>query len=108
MWRELVTRLETALYPELQRLEPLERAAAKAHAAEEPFDVVEWLGIAFGIVAVTAMTRYRLPGTEILDRLAMMLVNFAIAIPLLGILIGPFLVRRTRRGLARGRNRKTR
>lgn len=100
MWQHV----ENLLYPELSSIAPHHRGAALRHAREEPFDLVEWGGILFGIVVATAATRYGSAGLGVVERLSMLTLNFAVAVPLLILLVGPFLVRRTRRGLTRQLN----
>ena len=68
-------------------------------AGRIPFDVIELLGIAFGLVLTVSITRYALQEAGTLERVAAAALNFAVAVPLLALLIGPFLVRRVRRGL---------
>lgn len=100
-WRTFIARLELALYPELQGLAARERASARAQAAQEPLDYLEWGGILIGIVVATGLTRYSSDGMGASERLAALMLNFVIAVPILAAIVGPFLVRRTRRGLAR-------
>jgi hypothetical protein len=92
-------RLTYCLYPELRALPEAERQAALDRAKEMPFDVVELLGMAAGLVAVTAMTRYGVGGFEASGRFILAMVNFLVAIPLLVAAVGPFVLRRSRRGL---------
>jgi hypothetical protein len=91
--------LEVLLYPQLRRFPAQERAQALRKAREATFDVVELVGIALGLVLVTALTRYQAEAYDALERVAAVLVNFVIAIPLLLVFVVPFLVRRVRRGL---------
>ena len=96
-WRDI----EMFLYPELKAIAPHHRDRALKQAKEEPFDFLEWAGILVGIVIAVGVTRYSAAGLGIVERLAAALANFAIAVPLIIVLVGPFLVRRTRRGLQR-------
>ena len=48
---------------------------------------------------VGALTSFALPAAFSLDRIAIVAANLLIALPLLALTAGPFLVRRTRRGL---------
>jgi hypothetical protein len=48
---------------------------------------------------VTALTRYALPDPTLPTRTAAALLNAAVALPLLVLLLGPFHLRRLRRGL---------
>jgi hypothetical protein len=91
--------LAELLYPELRALPPEQRERALGRAKEWPFDVVELLGMAAGLVLVTAFTRYGVDYLDVGGRFALAVLNFLVAIPLLALAAGPFLVRRTRRGL---------
>lgn len=86
------------LYPELEQVEPRVRAAALARARERELDGVEWTGIGLAMVLAVVATRYSVP-EDIAHRFASAVANFAIAVPLLVVLAGPFHVRRVRRGL---------
>lgn len=55
------------------------------------------------LVLVVSVTRYSVAGFGLVDRFAFMLANFLVAVPLLVVTVGPFLVRRTRRGLQKHR-----
>lgn len=91
--------IERFLFPELEQIAPQHRARALEQARAQSFDLVEILGILLGLVITTALTRYGLMDAQIADRLLAALANFAVALPLLAVLAGPFLIRRTRRGL---------
>lgn len=103
-----VKRLWPALLPELRQFPESEREQALQRARETSLDVIELVGMAVGLVAVTALTKYSVPDASMSSRFAMALINFAVAMPLLVAALGPFHVRRLRRGLraqlrARGR-----
>jgi hypothetical protein len=87
------------LLPELRRFPPEEQDCALAKARETVLDVPELIGMAFAVVAVTALTQYSLADASALSRFAAALVNFAVALPLMVLCAGPFHVRRLRRGL---------
>lgn len=89
------------LYPQLRAFEAGERDAALQRAREAPFDVVELVGVAFGLVMAAALTSYGGRDWPIVERVLAALVNFVVALPLLVAFVGPFLVRHVRRGLAR-------
>ena len=84
------------LYPQLRALTPGERAQALRAARRRPFDILELLGMAAGLVAAALFIRHglasMLPAGGLLERAA-------IGALALAAVIGPFLVRRTRRGL---------
>ena len=100
-WPAAVARLELALYPELEKLAPRDRPLARTTAAREPFDLIEWCGLLLAIAVATIWTRYAGSGLDVVQRVAALALNAAVAVPILGLLAGPFLIRRTRRGLAR-------
>lgn len=87
------------LYPELTRYAPAERNAALRAARDEPFDLLESLGVGFGLVVAVLLTGHDRDALTATGRLAAAVVNFAVALPLLAVLAGPFHVRRMRRGL---------
>ena len=95
--------IEKLLYPELQVYGPEERARLLRDARKEPFDILEWAGILAALVIVVGITRYSVAGFGLADRFAVMLANFLVAIPLLVATAGPFLLRRTKRGLKQRR-----
>ena len=87
------------LYPELNRVAPQHRQRALERARSVSFDLLEICGLVAAIAAVTYLTRYGLKDPTIVDRLSAALATLVIAIPQLVLFAGPFLVRRTRRGL---------
>jgi hypothetical protein len=91
--------LENLAYPELRPYGRAERDRLLEKAGETQLDLIEWLGMLAGLVITASVTRYAIPQMDVSDRLAFALVNFVIAVPLLAITVGPFLVRRKRRGL---------
>lgn len=94
-----VNRLWPALLPELRQFPEAERDHALQQARETALDVIELAGMAVGLVAVTALTKYSVPDPSMASRFALALINFAVAMPLLVAVLGPFHVRRLRRGL---------
>lgn len=87
------------LYPEVATLPALERIDALRRARSTPLEAIELALIAAALVAVTALTRYGVGELAFTDRIVAALVNFAVALPLLAGMVGPVLLRRTRRGL---------
>lgn len=87
------------LYPELRSFAPEARAGALRDARATPFDTLELFGMAAGVVAITALTRYAGPELAAGQRFAAGLLNFLVALPLLALALGPFFIRRVRRGL---------
>jgi hypothetical protein len=94
-------RLWPALLPELRQFPETERDEALSQARETELDVIELVGMAVGLVAVTALTKYSVPDLSMASRFGLALVNFAVAMPLLVAVLGPFHLRRLRRGLRR-------
>jgi hypothetical protein len=91
--------MENLLYPELRAYGREDRARLLRDARQEPFELLEWAGILAALVIVVGITRYSVAGFGLADRIAVALANFLVAVPLLVTTAGPFLVRRTRRGL---------
>ena len=91
--------MENLLYPELRAYGRQDRARMLRDARQEPFELLEWAGILAALVIVAGVTRYSVAGFGLADRIAVALANFIVAVPLLVATAGPFLVRRTRRGL---------
>lgn len=94
-----MSHFQQILYPELRLFAPEERARALAAARETPFDALELFGMAAGVALVTALTRYAGAELDAMQRFAAGTLNFVIALPLLALAVGPFFVRRVRRGL---------
>lgn len=92
-------RLWPALLPELRQFPEPERDQALQQASETSLDVIELVGMAVGLVVVTALTKYTTPDPSMASRFALALINFAVAMPLLVAALGPFHLRRLRRGL---------
>jgi hypothetical protein len=96
-----MNRLLRVLLPELRQFPAAEQDAALRAARKRPLDLLELVGMAAGLVAVTALTRYAVPdsGPTAWLRLALAVGNFVVAVPLLAAFLGPFHIRRLRRGL---------
>ncbi len=92
-------RLWLVVLPELGRFPPREQAQAFKRAGETELDVLELIGMAFGLVLVTAATQYALPDQTLPSRFAAALLNFIVAVPAIALAVAPFHVRRLRRGL---------
>jgi F0F1-type ATP synthase assembly protein I len=91
--------IENLLYPELHSYGRSDRDRLLQEARKTPFDFIEWAGILAALVFVVILTRYSAVNFGLADRIAVAAINFLIALLLLGVTAGPFLVRRTRRGL---------
>ncbi len=87
------------LYPDLAKVAPHHRVRAMSRARSEDLDYLEICGLIAALAAVTYFTRYGLKDPTFTDRLSIAVANFLVAIPQLVLFAGPFLVRRTRRGL---------
>ena len=94
-----MNRLWLAVLPELRHFSATERAPALEAARNTVLDVVELIGMAVGLVVVTMLTRYAVPDSGLATRFGAALANFAIALPLIALFLGPFHLRRLRRGL---------
>ena len=91
-------RLWYLIYPELEQIPEAQRKEAFRRANLCDFDGLELAGMAFGLIATSALTRFAVTET-LAGYLVELLACVFLAIPLLVLLVGPFLVRRTRRGL---------
>lgn len=94
-----MSRLWPALLPELREFPPADQDAALRAARDTALDAFELIGMAIALVLVTALTRYSLPEPGMASRFAAALLNFAVALPLLAVAVGPLHLRRLRRGL---------
>lgn len=94
-----MTALRDVLYPQLRQWPPAQRERIWRSARAVPFDVIELLGIATGMVVVTGLAAFASSHLAPPGRSAAALASLAIAVPLLALIVGPFLMRRTRRAL---------
>lgn len=101
-----MTRLWLILLPELARFAPGDQQHALHEARQTEFDAIELIGIACGLILITAGTRYVLPDFDFATRALAALLNFLIAFPLLCLVVGPFYLRRLRRGLRQQMDRR--
>jgi hypothetical protein len=88
-----VNALLSTLCPELASLPPAERANAFRAARKVPYDTFELLGIAAGLIVATLFL------THALGNPASLGARVAAACPVVAVSIGPFVLRRVRRGL---------
>lgn len=95
----VMRKLWLMLLPELGQVPPRDQAQVLKKAHETDLDILELLGVAFGLVLVTAATQYALPDRSLPSRFAATLLNFIIAVPLIALGAAPFHIRRLRRGL---------
>lgn len=87
------------LYPDLKRIPDHEWPLALNRARALPLDMVELIGILAGVVLVTWMLRDLMPAADMVAATTLNGMRFFLAIPLLVLFAGPFMLRRTRRGL---------
>lgn len=86
-------------YPALRQLPPAEWDEALKQAGEMNFDTIEWTGLLAGIAFVTYLLRFDADQAAALSLPVRYFIQFLAAVPLLGLVVGPFYLRRTRRGL---------
>jgi hypothetical protein len=72
MLDRVAERIENRFYPELRSFDRAKRARMLRKASETPLDLIEWVGILFGLVVVAAATRYGAQSFGIVDRLAVL------------------------------------
>lgn len=94
-----MNRLWPLLLPEIRQFPDAERDGALRSARGTALDVVELAGMAAALACVTGLTGYALPETSISTHMVAALLNVVIALPLLALALGPFHLRRLRRGL---------
>jgi hypothetical protein len=87
------------LLPELREFPLSEQSEALRLARRTELDTAELLGMAAGLVLVTALTRYLIPDADWTLRLGAAVLNYVVALPMLALCLGPFHLRRLRRGL---------
>jgi hypothetical protein len=89
--------LRLLAYPQLRAFPPAQWEGVLNRARDTPFDAIEWAGIMGGIAFITYVLSSGAgePGSPF----TLFLGQFVLALPLLIVLVGPLLLRRTRRGL---------
>ena len=98
-WRELV-------FPELKQFDEAERERLLREAREDEFDSLERIGIVASVILATVIVgKLDLPAATG-DRFLSTLISFVVALPLVGVTAGVFMVRRTRRGLRKRLERR--
>jgi hypothetical protein len=90
-------RLRLLAYPQLRELPPDQWESVLTRARDTAFDAIEWAGILAGIAF--AAFALRSGAGEPGPLFTLYLEQFVLALPLLIVLVGPFYLRRTRRGL---------
>ena len=94
---DVASRWRLLLYPRLREMPVGARDDALRAARQTELDMLERIGILGGLIGATAILQT--VGADWNSLLVRYIIQFALALPLLGFLIGPFLLRRTRRGL---------
>lgn len=95
----VISRLRELLYPQLARMPVQLRDEALRRARKAPFDLIEWVGVLAGLAVTARLTQYSAESLSALGRVGAALANFSQSVILLTVLVGPFLLRRTRRAL---------
>lgn len=86
-------------YPALRQLPSHEWDRALVLARGIDFDTLEWMGIVAGVVLATYLLRFDADQARALTLPVRYLIQVLAAVPLLTLVVGPFYLRRTRRGL---------
>ena len=92
--------LVSVLLPELRAVPPAARMGALRAARSLPFDTFELLGIAVGLIVTALFLRHALDGATGTG------ARLLAACPVVALSIGPFLLRRMRRGLRHALGRR--
>jgi len=95
----LWTGLVAVALPRLAELPPADREEAARHARDIDFDAWERIGMVAGVALAAYLLRLDLPTAGGITQLLRHVLQFIAAIPLLALLVGPFYLRRARRGL---------
>jgi hypothetical protein len=86
-------------YPALRKLPNAEWDRVLEQAREGSFDTMEWMGIVAGVAFATYLLHIDADQAMALSLPVRYFVQFIAAVPLLTLTVGPFYLRRTRRGL---------
>ena len=93
----VTTALRRLAYPQLRSFPDGQWECVLQRASSTPFDLIERAGIVAGVVLASLALRPLAAGPG--PALVLYVAQFALALPLLFVLVGPFFLRRTRRGL---------
>jgi hypothetical protein len=99
MIARLRIQIENVLYPELRPYDRKERDRLLLAASKTPHDLVEWAGILAALAFAGYLTSHGAADFQMAQRFMLAVMNFFVAAGLLALTAGPFLVRRTLRGL---------
>jgi hypothetical protein len=86
-------------YPALRQLPPAQWSQALKRSRNTNFDAIESIGVLAGIALVTYLLQFDAYQAAALALPVRYLIQFLAAMPLLVLFVGPFYLRRTRRGL---------
>jgi len=89
------------LYPRLRELPSEQWREVLPRAREEAFDTLETVGIALGMALVAWILSQPEAARTARPLPLLYIAHFVAAIPLLAAIVGPILLRRTRRGIER-------
>lgn len=95
LWRSLAV----LALPRLDELPAAERDEAAERAREIDFDAWERMGMIAGVAVTAYLLRFDLPAVGTVTPTLRYLLQFIAAVPMLTLLVGPFYLRRARRGL---------
>jgi len=88
-----------SVFPALRQLPRAEWDQALKQARETNFDTIEWIGVLADIAFVTYLLRFDVDQGAAVSLPVRYFIQFLAAVPLLALVVGPFYLRRTRRGL---------
>lgn len=94
------------LYPELRRMPPHDQAAALRRARAQQLDSVERIGVIAAVVIASWLAGKLGVSAALGGGFSGFAGVLLAALPVIGVLSGPFLVRRTRRGLREERGKR--
>ena len=94
---DIANRLRLIVYPQLRKISAADQDEVLRIARRTELDLLERIGILSGVVGTTAVLQS--VGADWNALPVRLLAQFALAMPLLLCVVGPFLLRRTRRGL---------
>lgn len=99
MMATLRMRIENLLYPELRPYGRRDRDRLLKAAGNTPHDLTEWAGILAAVAFASVLTSYGTVDLNMAQGFVVGVINYFVAAVLLALTAGPFLVRRTRRGV---------
>jgi hypothetical protein len=94
---QVIEWLRVLAYPRMREIPAHRRDAALRHARTTELDAIERIGMIAGVLGATLVLESL--GVDWESPFIRFLVQFVAALALLAVVVGPFLLRRTRRGL---------